>query len=158
MWRRSTETVSSEVGPTLLPGPHCLIGSTGSHHSLDVSLSGVRHVQVVCVSTERNGQIDSSSLGDVCRNIASVPSAPRPLFLVIDINNLSCVAWFRCQAALSESGWQLGRDIHIGCSPRRDWYIGDVHTIRTVPKISGGSNALWTEIMSGSMAASAVNC
>jgi len=48
---------------------------------------------------------------------------------------------------LEEQGLRVGKDIHVGVAPRRDWFISPEKNLRTIPRIVGGTTSETTRLM-----------
>jgi len=49
--------------------------------------------------------------------------------------------------ALARHGLELGRDVYVGAAPRRDWFSGEEYTLRTMPRVVGGTSPEATALM-----------
>lgn len=96
-------------------------------------------IHVLCVPTERDGNIDSNTLAEVIEQIATGAQA-RPLYVVIE--STIAPAWLDTivHPTFASAGLEHGVDYHLGASPRRDWLTAHGHTLASIPKIIGGDS------------------
>lgn len=97
-------------------------------------------IHIVCVPTERDGHPTSTALADVVTKIATSTTAARPLYLIIE--STIAPSWIETvvDAMFHECYWVKGGDYHVGCSPRRDWFIHPHLTLANTPKIVGADS------------------
>lgn len=110
-------------------------------------LLGADHpVHILCLATEREGEIDSTVLREVTRRIAR-DAATRPLFLIIE--STIAPVWLETvvHAEFAAAGREHGVDYHVGASPRRDWLTAKGHTMASIPKVIGGDTPQATAVM-----------
>lgn len=104
-------------------------------------------VHIICVPTEQEGLPTSAPLADVITKIATSDTSARPLYLLIE--STIAPSWIRTvvDAMFLECYWVKGIDYHLGCSPRRDWFIDPRLTIANTPKIIGADSPDGLELM-----------
>ncbi|GAA1973020.1 UDP binding domain-containing protein [Kitasatospora viridis] len=110
-------------------------------------LLGADHpVHVLCIPTERAGQIDDSVLRAVVGRIAT-ESAARPLHLVIE--STIAPGWIDSivHRTMAGAGLRHGTDYHVGASPRRDWLTAPGHTMASLPKIIGADSPAGLQLL-----------
>jgi nucleotide sugar dehydrogenase len=126
-----------------------LIRATNDWHDLikdDVIL------HLVAVPTERSGNPWSEALCDVLRKLFSTwtttysaSSSSAPLIVIestVTTRDFSSVI----MPLACSSGVELGRDFLLSVAPRRDWFAGPERTLRTLPRIVGGTDGRTTAL------------
>lgn len=103
-------------------------------------LTADHSIHVLCVQTERDGNIDVSPLAEVIGQIATGALA-RPLYVVIE--STIAPAWLDTvvHPTFASAGLEHGVDYHLGVSPRRDWLTAHGHAMSSIPKIIGGDTS-----------------
>lgn len=106
-------------------------------------------VHFVCIPTERDGLPYLDILGDVCRKITHIRDLSlQTLPLVIIESTLTPNTTDEFVIPIFEAaGLKVGRDILLGCAPRRDWFATPDKSLRTLPRIIGGTDEATTRIM-----------
>jgi nucleotide sugar dehydrogenase len=113
-------------------------------------------VHLICVPTDQGADPSSTALEavapQVCavmrENLAQAQRAEHwPQLLIIESTIVP--GWLDrfVLPALERHGLQLGRDVYVGAAPRRDWFSGEEHTLRTLPRIVGGTSPEATRLM-----------
>lgn len=109
-------------------------------------------VHLVCVPTDHGREPSSAALEDVlphiCEVIRRTPNTRRwPPLLIVESTIVPSWIDQIVLPAIERHGLVLGRDLHVGAAPRRDWFSGEEHTLRTLPRIVGGSSPEATVLM-----------
>ena len=106
----------------------------------------------VCVPTERNGEPFLEPLRDVCHKIAngarenSFDDTP----LVIIESTLTPSTTDRVIIPVfTAAGLTVGKDVLIGCAPRRDWFSSSDKSLRNLPRVFGGTDEATSDAMEG---------
>ncbi len=106
-------------------------------------------VHFICVPTERDGAPYLWALMDVCRRIGfGIQQGRQTGVLVIIESTLvpgtvdgMVVPFFK------ELGLGIGRDVLLGCAPRRDWFSSADKSLSSLPRVFGGADQATTEKM-----------
>jgi len=100
-------------------------------------------VHIIAVPTERGAEPSAASLADVitliCDVIASSDLQGATPLVVIESTIQPSWIDSVVEPALQAHGLVPGRDVFVGAAPRRDWFSGSEHTLKTLPRILGGS-------------------
>lgn len=113
-------------------------------------------MHLVCVPTDHGYDPSSDALEDVLPRIREVIAhAPPPTAgartwpPIIVIESTIVPSWLDqiVIPTIEAHGLRVGGDVHVGAAPRRDWFSGDEHTLRTLPRIVGGSSPEATELI-----------
>jgi nucleotide sugar dehydrogenase len=101
-------------------------------------------VHFICIPTERNGEPFLKPLEDVCQKLiqaVSEKSFNEPPLIIIE-STLTPTTTDQFVIPLFQSaGLTVGKDVLIGCAPRRDWFSSaDNKSLRTIPRIFGGTD------------------
>ena len=95
----------------------------------------------ICIPTERNGEPFLKPLEDVCYKIAQgikENSYDDPPLVIIE-STLTPGTTNRVVIPLFQrEGLTVGKDVLVGCAPRRDWFASSDKSIRTLHRIFGG--------------------
>lgn len=108
-------------------------------------------VHFVCIPTERNGEPFLKPLEDVCCKIIEAlqeKAFSQPPLVIIE-STLTPTATDRFVIPLFDAaGLTVGKDVLIGCAPRRDWFSSaDNKSLRTIPRIFGGTDQFTAQAM-----------
>jgi nucleotide sugar dehydrogenase len=111
-------------------------------------------VQFICVPTELGGRPSLSALNDVTDKLAHLvaeqhsTATPATVPLVILESTVPPNAIdHHVVPLLKSAGLELGRDVLLGCAPRRDWFGAPARTLRSLPRVFGGTNPSTTRAM-----------
>ena len=113
-------------------------------------------LHLVCVPTDHGRDPSSAALEDVMPHICEViRQSPRlstasrtwPHLLIVESTIVPSWLDEIVLPLVARSGLELGRDVHVGAAPRRDWFSGEEHTLRTLPRVVGGSAPEATAMM-----------
>ncbi len=113
-------------------------------------------LHLVCVPTDHGRDPSSAALENVVPHICEViRQSPRlstasrswPHLLVVESTIVPSWLDEIVLPLVARSGLELGRDVHVGAAPRRDWFSGEEHTLRTLPRVVGGSSPEATAMM-----------
>lgn len=108
------------------------------------------NTHLVCVPTEKHDKPFDDALIDVTNKLTrfkSIETDYPPLIIVEStltpdrVDNLVFPMF-------EEEGFDVGSDILIGVAPRRDWFVSPDKTLRTLPRVVGGSTPQTTDLMS----------
>ncbi len=105
-------------------------------------------IHLVCVPTDHGRDPSSTALQDVIPRICEViragaarrGAAQWPALLIIESTIVPSWLDEIVEPAVRASGLELGRDVYVGAAPRRDWFSGEEYSLRTLPRIVGGSS------------------
>ena len=106
-------------------------------------------VHFVCIPTERHGQPWLEPLMDVCRKLATVKDDGRsmPPLVIIESTLTPTTTDKYIIPFLEREGIEVGKDILLGCAPRRDWFSSPDKSLTTLPRIFGGTDENTSEQM-----------
>lgn len=108
-------------------------------------------VHFVCIPTERNGEPFLEPLEDVCYKIAEgvrQNSFEDPPLIIIESTLTPTTIDRFVLPFMGEAGLTVGKDVLLGCAPRRDWFSSvDNKSLRTIPRIYGGTDENTATIM-----------
>ncbi len=106
-------------------------------------------VHLICIPTEKDGAPYDNILEDVIRRLTTfkdIKTGSPPLIIVestLTPNRMDRVIL----PIFEESGLKAGTDILVGVAPRRDWFISSDKSLRTLPRVVGGTTPETTQIM-----------
>ncbi|MHB8621401.1 MAG: UDP binding domain-containing protein, partial [Chloroflexota bacterium] len=112
-------------------------------------------VHVICVPTDQGRDPSSAAVADVLEPICQVirespPSDSRwPCLLIVESTIVPSWIDEVILPAVKKAGLRLGQDVHLGAAPRRDWFSGEDHSLRTLPRVVGGSSPEATALLAG---------
>ena len=132
-----------EPGPLVQRG---LVRATTSWHEL---ASEDVLVHFVCVPTEQGGRPSLRALLDVRGKLACLLRERRqPAPLVILESTVPPGTLDRHVVPFFESaGITTGRDVLLGCAPRRDWFGTPERSLHSLPRVVGGTDEATTQAM-----------
>lgn len=98
-------------------------------------------VHLICVPTEQGARPYDEALRTVCQwlsTYASVPCDP-PRLAIIESTIGPTVVDRVVLPVFESAGVRIGEDLLLGTAPRRDWFISPEKSLRTLPRIVGGT-------------------
>ena len=103
-------------------------------------------VHFICIPTERDGMPYLDILGDVCRELTHLRDLNLriPPLVIIESTLTPNTADEFVIPIFEAAGLKVGRDILLGCAPRRDWFATPDKSLRTLPRIVGGTDPATT--------------
>lgn len=106
-------------------------------------------VHLICVPTEQGARPYDKPLRQVMEHLAGYASRPpRPLPLIIIESTIAPNVVDEVVVPILEgAGLSVGKDLLLGVAPRRDWFISPDKTLRTIPRVVGGTTPAATEHM-----------
>lgn len=106
-------------------------------------------VHLICVPTEKDARPFNEPLGataELLANYAAV-DADEPPLVVVESTVAPTVVDEVLIPILQEAGLIVGTDIFVGVAPRRDWFISPDKSLRTLPRVVGGTTEETSELM-----------
>lgn len=106
-------------------------------------------VHLVCIPTEKGAEPYDGILIDVIEKLCDFKKTKttRPPLIIIE----STITPDRVEKVvlpiLKKHGINVGKDVLLGVAPRRDWFVEADKTLRTLPRVVGGTNPETTELM-----------
>jgi nucleotide sugar dehydrogenase len=108
-------------------------------------------LHLICVPTDHGHDPSSAALEDVlpriCRVIHESTSSCWPRLIIIESTIVPSWIDEIVLPEVARQGLEVGRDVHVGAAPRRDWFSGEEHTLRTLPRVVGGTSPEATALM-----------
>jgi UDP-N-acetyl-D-mannosaminuronate dehydrogenase len=105
-------------------------------------------VHMIAIPTEKGDKPWDGALRDVTEKIAKVETTQNISPLMIIESTLTPKKTDELVIPILESaGLRVGRDIHVGVAPRRDWFISPEKNLKTLPRIVGGTTPETTKLM-----------
>jgi len=106
-------------------------------------------VHLICVPTESNGMPYDDILIDVIKKLTGLSEIERDIAPLVIIE--STLTPNRTQEVVipifEAAGLKVGKDILVGVAPRRDWFTDPEKTLKTLPRVVGGTTAETTSLM-----------
>jgi len=106
-------------------------------------------IHMISIPTEKDGKPYDNNLIDVLEKISTISKIKidRPPLIIIEStltpNRLNKLII----PMIEETGVKIGKDILLGVAPRRDWFTDAGKTLKTIPRVVGGSTPETTELM-----------
>jgi len=108
-------------------------------------------LHLVCVPTDHGRDPSSTALENVlphiCEVVAQSPRGRWPRLIIIESTIVPSWLDEFVLPIIARHGLELGRDVYVGAAPRRDWFSGAEHTLRTLPRVVGGTSPEATALM-----------
>jgi nucleotide sugar dehydrogenase len=106
-------------------------------------------VHLVCIPTEQYGKPYFDILEEVCRKLTAFRDVHTegPPVVIIESTLAPSTADNVVIPIFEEAGMRVGRDVLIGCAPRRDWFGTPDKSLRTLPRIIGGTDRKTTTVI-----------
>ncbi|HWE61079.1 MAG TPA: nucleotide sugar dehydrogenase [Chloroflexota bacterium] len=128
--------------PDIATAPLRISASTDWHDLLGLGLG----LHLICVPTDQGPLPSTVALEDVLPSICAVIQHDRahgtrrwPQLVIIESTIVPSWIDAIVLPALARHGLELGRDVHVGVAPRRDWFSGETYNLYTLPRIVGGT-------------------
>jgi nucleotide sugar dehydrogenase len=105
-------------------------------------------VHMVAIPTEKGEKPWDGALEDVITKIASnYSSLAKPSIIIIESTLTPNKTDTLVIPIFKKHGIEVGKDVHLGVAPRRDWFISPEKNLRSLPRIVGGTNPETTSLM-----------
>lgn len=106
-------------------------------------------VHLICAPTERNGAPYDDILVDVIQKLTALNDVERdmPPLVIIESTLIPNRTQDVVIPIFNDSGLEVGKDILLGVAPRRDWFTDPEKTLKTLPRVVGGTTAETTDLM-----------
>jgi len=105
-------------------------------------------VHLIAIPTEKGDKPWDGALKDVTEKIAKIEAKRNSSLLMIIESTLTPEKTDELVIPILESaGLRVGRDIHVGVAPRRDWFISPEKNLKTLPRVVGGTTPETTKLM-----------
>jgi UDP-N-acetyl-D-mannosaminuronate dehydrogenase len=105
-------------------------------------------VHMIAIPTEKGDKPWDGALRDVTEKIAKVEIKHSSSPLMIIESTLTPKKTDELVIPILESaGLRVGRDIHVGVAPRRDWFISPEKNLKNLPRVLGGTTPETTKLM-----------
>jgi len=142
-----THPAPAATTPDTATAPLRIRASTDWRDMIDQNIG----VHLVCVPTDHGRDPSSTALENVLPSIREVirASAPSRWPRLIIIESTIVPSWLDefVLPIIAQHGLELNRDVYVGAAPRRDWFSGEEHTLRTLPRVVGGTSPEATALM-----------
>ncbi|RLG57820.1 MAG: hypothetical protein DRN83_00805 [Hadesarchaea archaeon] len=106
-------------------------------------------VQLICVPTEKGAEPYDGILIDVMEKLCGfkdVETDSPPLIIIestITPDRVEKVVF----PIMEKHGIKIGKDMLLGVAPRRDWFVSPEKTLKTLPRVVGGTTPETTDLM-----------
>ena len=106
-------------------------------------------VHLLCIPTEKDDVPYNGILIDVIEKLAAFRdmSLDAPPLVIIESTLTPNTAEDIIIPALEGKGLKVGKDILLGVAPRRDWFISPEKSLKTLPRVVGGTTPETTVLM-----------
>jgi nucleotide sugar dehydrogenase len=106
-------------------------------------------VHLVAIPTEKDGKPYHEILKDVIGKICQIKSLsmPEPPLVVVESTLTPDAIDKEVIPLIEKNGLKVGKDILLGVAPRRDWFTSSDKTLKTLPRVVGGTTPETTELM-----------
>jgi len=106
-------------------------------------------VHLICIPTEKDDVPYDGILIDVIEKLAAFREMKldTPLLVIIESTLTPNTTEKIIVPALENKGMKVGKDILVGVAPRRDWFISPEKSLKTLPRVVGGTTPQTTALM-----------
>jgi nucleotide sugar dehydrogenase len=106
-------------------------------------------VHLITIPTELNGKPHHEILKTVISNICEIKKLglETPPLIIVESTLTPTVADNIVIPIFEKHGLKVGKDILFGIAPRRDWFTESDKTLRTLPRVVGGTTKETTQLM-----------
>ena len=106
-------------------------------------------IHMIAIPTEKDGKPYDAILEDVVKKIANFKDIEmnKPPIVIIESTLTPGRSDKVVIPILEGAGLEVGKDILLGVAPRRDWFISPDKSLKTLPRIIGGTTPETTRIM-----------
>lgn len=108
-------------------------------------------VHLITIPTEMNGKPYHDILSDVVKKLSQFKqlNLEHPPLVIVESTLTPTVADNIVIPLFKENGLEVGKDILLGVAPRRDWFTSADKTLKTLPRVVGGTTKETTTLMKG---------
>jgi nucleotide sugar dehydrogenase len=104
-------------------------------------------VHLICIPTEKGDKPHLDILQDVILKLSRYKgTGSRPL-IIIESTLTPNTTDTLVIPLLEKEGLQVGQDILVGVAPRRDWFVSADKSLKTLPRVVGGTTPETTDLM-----------
>lgn len=106
-------------------------------------------VHLICIPTEKGAEPYDEILKDVIQKIClykEIKIKEPPLIIIestITPDRVEKIVF----PIMEKTNLKVGKDILVGVAPRRDWFVSPEKSLKTLPRVVGGSTPETTELM-----------
>ncbi len=106
-------------------------------------------VHLITIPTEMNGKPFHDILKDVILKITNIKklNLDHPPLIIVESTLTPTVTDNIVIPLLESNGLKVGVDILLGIAPRRDWFTESDKTLKTLPRVVGGTTTKTTKLM-----------
>ncbi|MBW2975065.1 nucleotide sugar dehydrogenase [Candidatus Woesearchaeota archaeon] len=106
-------------------------------------------VHLITIPTEKDGKPYHEILKDVINKISRFRDVKteHPPLVIVESTLTPTVADNIVIPLFRENGLEVGKDILLGVAPRRDWFTQADKTLKTLPRVVGGTTKETTDLM-----------
>lgn len=131
------------------PGPLYTSGMAGATSDWRELVRPEVAVHFICVPTERGGHPDLGPLMETCQRLARYKeqSLEDPPLVIIESTLTPGTIDKEVIPFFENHGLRLGKDMLLGCSPRRDFFTSPEKSMRYIHRVYGGADDRTAEAM-----------
>lgn len=106
-------------------------------------------VHLICIPTEKDDVPYDGILIDVIKKLATLREMKldTPPLVIIESTLTPNTTEEIIVPTLEKQGLKVGKDILVGVAPRRDWFISPEKSLKTLPRVVGGTTPETTVLM-----------
>jgi len=104
-------------------------------------------VHLICIPTEKGDKPHLDILQDVITKLAQHKDTRTTPLIIIESTLTPNTTDSLVIPLLEKEGLQVGQDILVGVAPRRDWFVSAEKSLKTLPRVVGGTTPETTEMM-----------
>ncbi len=108
-------------------------------------------VHLITIPTEMGGKPYHDILIDVINKISQFKNieTEQPPLVIVESTLTPTIADSLVIPLFENNGLKVGKDILLGVAPRRDWFTSPDKSLKTLPRVVGGTTSETTDIMAG---------
>lgn len=104
-------------------------------------------VHLICIPTEKGDKPHLDILREVITKLARYKENGSTPLIIIESTLTPSTTDMLVIPALEKEGLQVGQDILVGVAPRRDWFVSAEKSLKTLPRVAGGTTVETTELL-----------
>ncbi len=104
-------------------------------------------VHLICIPTEKGDKPHLDILQDVIIKLSRYQEVRSVPLVIIESTLTPNTTDNLVIPLLEKEGLQVGKDILVGVAPRRDWFVSAEKSLRTLPRVVGGTTPRTTDAM-----------
>lgn len=104
-------------------------------------------VHLICIPTEKGDKPHLDILQDVISKLSRYKPGRQAPLIIMESTLIPNTTDSLVIPLLEKEGLQVGQDVLVGVAPRRDWFVSPEKSLKTLPRVIGGTTPETAELM-----------